>query len=49
LVVEFSGDDSALSQMLAQLVEQGIPVLHFSEDNRDLEEVFMRATKGLVT
>jgi ABC-2 type transport system ATP-binding protein len=49
LVAEFSGDDSALSQVLAQLVEQGIPVLHFSEDNRDLEEVFMRATKGLVT
>jgi len=49
LVAEFSGDDAALSQMLAQLVEQGIPVLHFSEDNRDLEEVFMRTTKGLVT
>ncbi|MBN1147337.1 MAG: ABC transporter ATP-binding protein [Anaerolineales bacterium] len=49
LVVEFSGDDQALSQMLAHLVHNGIPVLHFSEDNRDLEEVFLRATKGLVT
>jgi ABC-2 type transport system ATP-binding protein len=49
LTVEFIGDDDALSQVLAQLVRQGIPVLYFNEDNRDLEEVFMLATKGLVT
>jgi ABC-2 type transport system ATP-binding protein len=49
LVVEFSGDDLALSQALSSLVQAGIPVLHFSEDERDLEEVFMHATKGLVT
>jgi ABC-2 type transport system ATP-binding protein len=47
--IEFSGDDQALSSTLAGLLAKGIPVLHFSEDNRDLEEVFMRATKGLVT
>lgn len=47
--IEFSGDDQALSEILAGLLTKGIPVLHFSEDNRDLEEVFMRATKGLVT
>jgi len=49
LVIEFQGDDQALSQVLLMLVQNGIPVLHFSEDQRDLEEVFMRATKGLVT
>ncbi len=49
LLVEFSGDNSGLSRVLAELVSGGIPVLHFSEDNRDLEEVFMRVTKGLVT
>jgi ABC-2 type transport system ATP-binding protein len=49
LEVEFNGDDQALSEILENLVAQGIPVLHFSEDSRDLEEVFMRATKGLVT
>jgi ABC-2 type transport system ATP-binding protein len=47
--IEFSGDDQVLSEILANLLGKGIPVLHFSEDNRDLEEVFMRATKGLVT
>jgi ABC-2 type transport system ATP-binding protein len=49
LSFEFSGDDDALRSLLANLVSQEIPVLHFSEDNRDLEEVFLRATKGLVT
>ena len=47
--IEFSGDDQTLSGILASLVTKDIPVLHFSEDGRDLEEVFMRATKGLVT
>jgi ABC-2 type transport system ATP-binding protein len=49
LEVEFLGDDLALSQMLSHLIHNDIPVLHFSEDSRDLEEVFLRATKGLVT
>jgi ABC-2 type transport system ATP-binding protein len=49
LTIEFSGEDLVLSQILAELVKNGIPVLHFSEDNRDLEEVFLRATKGIVT
>jgi ABC-2 type transport system ATP-binding protein len=47
--VEFTGDDQALSEILANLLAKGVPILHFSEDSRDLEEVFMRATKGLVT
>ncbi len=47
--IEFNGDDQSLSEILASLVSKGIPVLHFNEDSRDLEEVFMRATKGLVT
>jgi ABC-2 type transport system ATP-binding protein len=49
LEVEFSGDDRALSGILSRLVASGIPVVHFSEDRRDLEEVFMQVTKGLVT
>lgn len=49
LVVEFSGDDQAMSVVLVALVEARIPVVSFSADSRDLEEVFMRATKGLVT
>ncbi len=49
LEIDFQGDDQALSGLLAHLLAQGIPVLHFSEDSRDLESVFMRATKGMVT
>jgi ABC-2 type transport system ATP-binding protein len=47
--VEFSGDDRTVSRILESLVKVGIPVLHFSEDSRDMESVFLRATKGLVT
>jgi ABC-2 type transport system ATP-binding protein len=49
LEFDFSGDDAALSDILTRLVSQGIPVIHFNSDSRDMEEVFMRATKGLVT
>lgn len=49
LTIEFTGDDSDLSQILASLVQNNIPVLHFSEDTRDLEEIFLRTTRGLVT
>ena len=47
--IEFSGDDASLSELLAGLVKQGIPVVNFSEDRKDLEEVFMRATRGVVS
>lgn len=49
LTFDFSGDDRAISGVLAALVGAGIPVLHFNSDTRDMEEVFMRATKGLVS
>lgn len=49
LEFSYAGSDEELSQVLAELVAQKISVLHFSEDSRDLEGVFMRATKGLVT
>lgn len=49
LFLEFYGDDQALSQVLAVLVQNNFPVLRFNEDRSNLEEVFMHATKGLVT
>ncbi|HVN52848.1 MAG TPA: ABC transporter ATP-binding protein [Anaerolineaceae bacterium] len=49
LELEFIGDDQALSQILAWLVQAGVQVVRFSAESRDLEAVFMRATKGLVT
>ena len=49
LQVDFTGDDEAVAGLLSELVRIGLPVLHLSEDTRDLEEVFMRATKGIVS
>jgi hypothetical protein len=46
---EFDGDDRMLSELLSTLVQAQIPVLHFREDERDLEEVFLRATRGIVS
>ena len=46
---DFQGDDTALSAILSALVQSGIPVVNFSEQHRDLEELFMRTTQGLVT
>lgn len=45
----YSGNDQQLSDLLASLVAQGIPLLHFSEETRDMEAVFMSVTKGIVT
>lgn len=47
--VDFTGSDEAVSQLLLALSSQGIPVMSFSEETRDLESVFMRATKGIVS
>jgi len=49
LQVGFTGTDAALSGLLHALVAAGIPVVGFHEDSRDLEEVFMRITRGIVT
>jgi ABC-2 type transport system ATP-binding protein len=47
--VSFAGEDEDVSRLLAQLVQAGVPVMHFMEETRDLESVFMRATKGIVS
>jgi ABC-2 type transport system ATP-binding protein len=49
LEVDFTGSDEDLHQLLAKLLAQGFPVIHFSEESNNLEEVFMRATKGIVS
>ena len=49
LTFQFDGDDDALSRLLAHLVQNGATVLHFSEDARNLEDVFMRTTRGIVS
>jgi ABC-2 type transport system ATP-binding protein len=47
--VNFSGEDTGISELLTALASRGIPVVNFAEQTQDLEAVFMRATKGIVT
>ena len=48
LEVEFVGDDEATAELLKTLLAQGVRVLFFREVTSDLEEVFLRLTKGEV-
>lgn len=43
---DFGGDDVALSGLLARMVGRGLPVVAFSEEMGDLEDVFMQVTQG---
>ncbi len=45
----FSGDDDGLSRFLIELVAAGFPVVMFREESGDLEDLFMRLTKGVVS
>lgn len=49
LHVSLTGEDQEVASLLATLVGAGVPVMHFMEETRDLESVFMRATKGIVS
>ncbi|MEO8288982.1 MAG: ABC transporter ATP-binding protein [Chloroflexota bacterium] len=48
LYVRVNGDDALLSMMLARVTQAGVPVFGFEEAVGDLEEIFLRTTKGLV-
>ncbi len=45
---DFSGDDAALSRLLADMVAAGLPIYSFSEQTGDLEDVFLQVTKGII-
>jgi ABC-2 type transport system ATP-binding protein len=49
LRLTFSGDKNALAQLLREMVGADFPVTAFFEQPGDLEDVFMRLTKGIVT
>jgi ABC-2 type transport system ATP-binding protein len=49
LDVDFTGDDAAVSELLKDLVGRGLPIIRFTETEHDLEDVFMHATKGIVS
>ena len=48
LEVEFLGDDEATARLLAALVGRGVKVVSFTEVAGDLEDAFLRLTKGEV-
>ena len=47
--VDFAGNDEELGALSRQLVEGEILLLGFNEEEKDLEHMFMRVTRGLVT
>lgn len=49
LEADFTGDDKALQGLLAEMLQRGLPVVQFNEDTKNLEEVFMRTTRGIVS
>ncbi len=48
LHVEFAGDLEAQADLNKMLVDNGLRVLAFTEQETDLEDIFMKVTKGLV-
>jgi ABC-2 type transport system ATP-binding protein len=48
LHIRVNGDDALLNSILKYLVQQDIPVYAFEEAVGDLEDIFLRTTKGLV-
>jgi ABC-2 type transport system ATP-binding protein len=48
LEVDFHGDEEAAASLLETLLQQGIRVSSFTEITSDLEEVFLKLTKGEV-
>ncbi len=49
LLVQYTGDRTEMSELLRRLVSAGISVQSFAEEEADLEDIFMRMTKGIVS
>lgn len=47
--IDFTGDDDGVAAINQKLTSEAIAVLGFSEETKDLEAMFMRVTKGMVT
>jgi ABC-2 type transport system ATP-binding protein len=49
VTLDFTGDDDGVAAINHKLHTEGIAVLGFTEETKDLETMFMRVTKGIVT
>ncbi len=47
--INFAGDDEGVATINQKLHGAGILVMGFTEETKDLESMFMRVTKGIVT
>jgi len=47
--IDFAGKDDELASLNRKLFDEGVAVLGFNEVEKDLEHMFMRVTRGLVT
>lgn len=48
LLVDYAGDERTAGELLARLIGAGVLVTRFTEQQSDLEDIFMQVTKGLV-
>ena len=46
---DFTGSDQQMSSLLAELIQGEIPIVSFSEDGGDLEDIFLHITRGIVS
>jgi ABC-2 type transport system ATP-binding protein len=46
---DFTGSDRQMSSLLVDLIQGEIPVVSFSEDGGDLEDIFLQVTRGIVS
>jgi ABC-2 type transport system ATP-binding protein len=47
--IDYTGDDEGVAAINQQLNSAGVAILGFTEEMKDLEAMFMRVTKGMVT
>lgn len=47
--IDFSGDDEIMATINQRIAAGGVSVLGFNEEVKDLESVFMKVTKGIVS
>lgn len=46
ITLQFDGDDHAIHALLKEALQQDLPIIGFTEQKKDLEDVFMAITKG---
>jgi ABC-2 type transport system ATP-binding protein len=49
LRIDYTGDDAGVAALNARIAGAGVAILGFAEETKDLEAMFMRVTKGIVS